>query len=160
MLIDTGNSPSLFMAKNLGFTINQTWNFYSLLPIKNISHDVSFGNIIQNDEFPYYVKSWRWLPLNKKTISELNSVKKIIFSKMEGEKTVAILEDSEHFAKTLIVTLFTGSKNNTLNVISFLQNYAFEKKYQRLQILTKEALPECKNLEQKISFHLMQKLLS
>lgn len=70
------------------------------------------------------------------------------------------MEDSEHFEKTLIVTLFAGSKNNTMNIISFLQNYGFEKKYQRLQILTKETLPEFKNLEQKISFHLMQKLLS
>jgi len=160
MLIETENTPSLFMAKNLGFTINQTWIFYSLLPKKNISHDVSFGNIIQNGEFTHYVKSWRWLPLTKETILELNSQNKIIFSKMEGEQTVAILEDSEHFSKTLIVTLFAGSKKNTMNVISFLQNYGFEKKYQRLQILTKETLPEFKNLEQKLSFHLMQKLLS
>jgi hypothetical protein len=160
MLIETGNTPSLLMAQNIGFTINQTWNFYSLLPKKNISHDVSFGNIIQNGEFSHYVKSWRWLPLNKETILELNSKNQIIFSKIEGEKTVAILENSEHFTKTLIVTLFAGSKKNTVNVISFLQNYGYEKKYQRLQILTKETLPEFKNLEKKISFHLMQKLLS
>jgi hypothetical protein len=56
--------------------------------------------------------------------------------------------------------LFTGSKNNTMNIISFLQNFGFEKKYQRLQILTKETLPEFRDLEHKISFHLMQKLLS
>jgi len=160
MLIETGNAPSIFMAQHMGFRINQTWNFYSLLPQKNILHEVSFGNIVQNNEFSHYVKSWRWLPLNDETILELNSKNKIIFSRMEGKKTVAILEDSEHFSRTLIVTLFAGSKKNTLNVISFLQNYGFEKKYQRLQILTKETLPEFKNLEKKISFHLMQKLLS
>ena len=160
MLIETENSPSLFMAQNLGFTITQTWNFYSLLSKKDISHDISFGNNIQNDEFPHYVKSWRWIPLNKETIAKLNSKNQIVFSKKEGKKTVAILEDSEHFEKTLIVTLFAGSKLNTLNILSFLQNYGFEKKYHRIQILTKETLPEIKNLEQKISFHLMQKLLS
>jgi hypothetical protein len=58
------------------------------------------------------------------------------------------------------VTLFAGSKDNTISVISYLQNLGFEKKYQRLQILTKETLPEFRNLEYKISFHLMQKLLS
>jgi len=160
MLIDTENSPSLLMAQNLDYKINQTWNFYSLLPRENDSNEVSFGKLIPNNEFPHYVKSWRWLPLDKETLSSLNSKNCIIFSKKQGEKTVAILEDSEHFEKTLIVTLFAGSKNNTMNIISFLQNYGFEKKYQRLQILTKETLPEFKNLEQKISFHLMQKLLS
>ena len=98
--------------------------------------------------------------MDREAISSLNSKNCIIFSEKKGERTVAILEDSEHFEKTLIVTLFAGSKFNTVNVISFLQNYGFEKKYQRLQILTKEVLPEFKNLEQKISFHLMQKLLS
>jgi len=160
MLIETENSQSLFMARNLDFKIKQTWKFYLLLPKKNIPHGVSFGNIISNDEFPYYVKSWRWLPLNKETIAKLNSKNQIIFSKIKGKKAIAILEVSEHFEKTLIVTLSAGSKINTLNVISFLQNYGFEKNYHRIQILTKETLPEFKNLEQKISFHLMQKLLS
>lgn len=160
MLIETENSPSLLMSQKLDFKIHQTWNFYSLLPSKNASHDISFGKIIPNDEFTHYVKSWRWLPLNQETILKLNSKNQIIFSEITGKKTMAIFEDSEHFEKTLIVTLFAGSKKNTLNVISFIQNYGFEKKYQRLQILTRETLPEFKNLEQKISFHLMQKLLS
>ncbi|MFQ5441038.1 MAG: GNAT family N-acetyltransferase [Nitrosopumilaceae archaeon] len=160
MLIDTENSSSLLMVKNLGFKKNQTWKFYSLLSKKNHSSHVSVGNILQKKEFPFYVKSWRWLPLTQETISKLDSKNQIIFSQEKGKKTVAILQDSEHFEKTLIVTLFSGSKNNTLNIISFLQNYGFEKKYQRIQILTKETLPEFKNLEHKISFHLMKKLLS
>jgi len=160
MLIDTENSQSLLMAQNIGYGVHQTWSFHSLLPRKNNSQNVLFGKINQSNKFPHYVKSWRWLPLDREAISSLNSKNCIIFSEKKGERTVAILEDSEHFEKTLIVTLFAGSKFNTVNVISFLQNYGFEKKYQRLQILTKEVLPEFKNLEQKISFHLMQKLLS
>ena len=160
MLIETKNSPSLYMARNLGFKIYQTWNFYSLLPEKNHSHQVFFANTIQNDKFPHYVKSWRWVPLEKETISKLISRNCIVFAKKQGTKAIAILEDSEHFEKTLIVTLFASSKINTLNIISFLQNYGYEKKYHRIQILTKETLPEFKNLEEKLSFHLMQKLLS
>jgi hypothetical protein len=160
MLIDTENLPSLLMAQNLGYKINQTWKFYSLLPQKNNSQEISFGKIIQNKEFSHYVKSWRWIPLDNEKLSSLNSKNCIVYSKNEGKKTIAILEDSEHFKKTLIVTLFAGSKRNTLSVISYIQNLGFEKKYQRLQILTKETLPEFRNLEYKISFHLMQKLLS
>ena len=160
MLIDTENSQSLLMAQNLGYKINQTWNFYSLLPKENNSHEISFGNVIQNNKFSHYVKSWRWIPLDKEKLSSLNSKNCIVYSDKGKNQAIAILEDSEHFKKTLIVTLFAGSKSNTMNIILFLQNLGFEKKYQRLQILTKEILPDSRNLEHKISFHLMQKLLS
>ena len=160
MLIDTENIPSLLMAQNLGYKINQTWKFYSLFPQENNSYEISYEKIIPNSELSHYVKSWRWIPLDDDTISSLNSKKCIVQSKKDKDPTIAILGDSEHFEKTLIVTLFTGSKNNTMNIISFLQNFGFEKKYQRLQILTKETLPEFRDLEHKISFHLMQKLLS
>ncbi len=160
MLIEAENKPSLLMAQNLDYQINQTWNFFSLLPEKNMCEKVSFGNIIEKNEFSHYIKSWRWIPLDEDTLDSLNSRNCIIYSIKNKQKTIAILEDSEHFEKTLIVTLFAGSTENTRNVLSFLQNYAFEKKYQRIQILTKESLPQIKNLEYKISFHLMKKLLS
>ena len=160
MLIDTENLPSILMTQRLGYEINQTWKFYSLLPQKNNSHEISYGNPIRNNEFSHYVKSWRWIPLDNKILSSLNSENCIIHSNKGNNQAIAILADSEHFEKTLIVTLFAGSKSNTMNIISFLQNFGFEKKYQRLQILTRETLPEFKNLEHKISFHLMQKLLS
>ena len=160
MLIDTENSPSLFMVQNLDYKIYQTWNFYSLLPQKNNSDEISFGTGIQDNQFSHYVKSWRWLPINEESLHSLNSKNHIIYSGKDQNQSIAIFEDSEHFEKTLIVTLFSGSKINTMNIISFLQNFGFEKKYKRIQILTKEILPEFKNLEHKISFHLMQKLLS
>jgi len=160
MLIDIENLPSLEMAKNLGYKIFQVWNFYSLLPQKNNAYEISFGNMIQDDQFPHYVKSWRWVPLNKKSLLFLESKNQIIFCKKDQNQSIAILEESEHFKQTLIVTLFSGSKINTMNIIFFLQNFGFEKNFKRIQILTKEILPESKNLEHKISFHLMQKLLS
>ena len=79
---------------------------------------------------------------------------------MDGKNSIAILTDSEHFDKTLIVTLFSGSQNTTFQVISFLQNYGMEKNYERIQILTKEQLPIFDSLEHKILFHLMKKSLA
>lgn len=159
MLIDTQNKPSLEMSQNLGYTTYQTWNFYSLIPEKNTVFDISYDGTFKENEFPHYVKSWRWIPLEKETISLLKSKNCIIHSG-NNDKTTAILEDSEHFKKTLIVTLFAGSNLNTANLLCFLQNYGFEKNYQRVQILTKETLPKFENLDFKLSFHLMQKLLS
>lgn len=159
MLIDTQNKPSLEMSENLGYRSYQTWNFYSLLPGKNTAFEISYANTLKENEFPHYVKSWRWIPLEKETISLLNRKNCIIHSGDE-HKSTAILEDSEHFKKTLIVTLFAGSDSNTVNLLYFLQNHGFEKKYQRVQILTKETLPKFENLDFKLSFHLVQKLLS
>ena len=160
MLIDVQNTLSLLMAQNLDYKIHQTWHFYSLLPQKNTNNEISFGNIIQENDFSHYVKSWRWLPLDQEILLSLDSKNFIVYSSKKGQRTIAILEDSEHFEKTLIVTLFAGSKSNTMNILSFLQNYGFEKNYRRIQILTKESLPKFRKLEHKILFHLMQKLLS
>ena len=160
MLIDTKNQPSLEMAKILNYKIFQTWNFYSLTPKPNINYHISFGAINSENQIEHYVKSWRWVPLDHQKLNFLNSNNYIIYAGTDDNKTIAILEDSEHFKNTLIVSLYAGTENNTKNVISFLQNYGFEKHYQRLQILTKEFLPDFKGLDFRISFHLMQKLLS
>ena len=79
---------------------------------------------------------------------------------MGGKESLAILTDSEHFDKTLIVTFFSGSQDTSLQIISFLQNFGKEKNYERIQILTKEQLPVFNSLEHRISFHLMKKSLA
>ena len=160
MLIDTENFPSLIMAQKLGYRVFQTWNFYSLFPKQNKLFQTSFGMELDVKVFSHHVKSWRWIPLDQKTISILRSKNLIVHSKESGKKTVAILGESEHFDQTLIVTLLSGSKTNTKNIILFLQNYGFKNNYKRLQILTKESLPNFDDLEKRLSFHLMQKLLS
>ena len=158
MLIDNENSLSLSMAKNLNYQIFQTWNYYSLLPQFNNNHKIQFGNVL-NYTKTHYVKSWRWLVLDEETLLLLSKQNKIIFSDESGDISIAILTDSEHFDKTLIVTLFSGSQNNTLNLVSYIQNYGAEKNYKKIQILTKEKLPLLNTLEHKITFYLMQKFL-
>ena len=139
MLIDTKNLPSLLMAKSLNYDIFQTWNFYSVSPHINNSHKIQFGCVL-NSTSTHYVKSWRWLVLDKETLLSLSKQNKIIFSDRFGDVSTAILVDSEHFDKTLVVTFFSGSQNNTLDLISYIQNYAAENDYQKIQILTKEKL--------------------
>jgi len=159
MLIETNNSPSLLMAKNLNYQIFQTWNYYSLAPQITNHHKIKVGNISDNYEISHYVKSWRWLPFDDKELFSLSSQNKIIFSDKSGEISIAILSDSEHFDKIMIVTLFSGSSSNTLELISYIQNYGANQNYKKIQLLTREKLPFLDNLEYKISFNLMQKSL-
>ena len=159
MLIDAENSASLLMAKNLNYQIFQTWNFYSLLPQITTSSKIKFGDHLNHQEISHYVKSWRWLVFDDEALSLLSAQNKIIFSDKFGDISIAILTDSQHFDKIMIVTLFSGSQNNTLELISYIQNYGAQKNYKKIQILTKENLSFINNLEYKITFNLMQKLL-
>ena len=159
MLIDTENTSSLSMANSLDYGVFQTWNFYSLIPKRNSNYDVYFEKSLNRQFYSHYVKSWRWLPVDDATLSTFYEQNKIIKSNVDGKDSIAILTDSEHFDKTLIVTLFSNSQNATLQILYFLQNYGIEKNYERIQILTKEQLPFFDSLEHRISFHLMKKSL-
>ena len=160
MLIDTENTSSITMANSLDYDIFQTWNFYSLMPKRNSNYNIHFEKFLNRQLYTHYVKSWRWLSVDDATLSTFYEQNKIIKSNIDGKESIAILTDSEHFDNTLIVTLFSGSQNTTLQVISFLQNYGIEKSYERIQILTKEQLPLFDSLEHRISFHLMKKSLA
>ncbi|NND86795.1 MAG: GNAT family N-acetyltransferase [Nitrosopumilus sp.] len=158
MLIDTTNKHSLLMANSLNYRIFESWNFYSLIPKRKKNYDISFAKSLDLN-FTHYVKSWRWLPLDNNTLNSLLHENRIVRTNERDNYSFAILSDSEHFDKTLIVTLFSNSDPSTLQILSYLQNYGIEKDYQRIQILSKEDLPNFDLLEKKISFHLMKKSL-
>ena len=161
MLIETQNFSSLSMAASLDYDIYQTWKFYSLLPKQNSNCDsISFDTSLRPEDDLYFVKSWRWIPIDNDIISILSKQKNIIESKINHKKSIAVLSDSEHFEQTLIVTLFTESNETALCILSFLQNYGMKKNYHRIQILTKDNLSFFDSLDYKISFHLMKKSLT
>ncbi|MFQ5782089.1 MAG: GNAT family N-acetyltransferase [Nitrosopumilus sp.] len=160
MLIDTENTSSISMANSLDYSIFETWNFYCLASKENSNHNILFEKSLNRQLYSHYVKSWRWVSIDDEVLSIFYEKNKIIKSTIDGKDSVAILTDSEHFDKTLIVTLFSNSENATLQIISFLQNYGIEQNYERIQILTKEQLPFFDSLEHKISFHLMKKSLA
>jgi len=159
MLIDTENKNSIYMANSLNYEIFQTWNYYSLNPKKNPNFKIEFAKSINSDIFPFYVDSWRWIQTTKKILLDLSTQNKIISSTLNGKTSVAIIGDYKHLDKTLIVTLFSGSFETLFELLSYLQNHAFEKNYERIQILTKNELEPFDSLEYKISFNLMKKSL-
>ena len=159
MLIDTENKKSISMANSLNYEIFQIWNYYSLLPKQNSNYEIEFEQSLDSTFFPYYVDSWRWLETNEKILSDLCVQNKVIKSSLDGNDSIAIISDYKHLDKTLIITLVSGSFDTLSNIISYLQNYAIEKNYERIQILTKENLTSNDFLEYKISFNLMKKSL-
>ncbi len=159
MLIDVENSPSFLMSRSLDYDVFQTWNFYSLEPKITTNYDVEFEKCLNRKLYSQYVKSWRWLPIDNDTLLSLYLQKNIVLSGTGNEQSLAILSASDHFERTLIVTLFSNFDNSTLQILSFLQNYSVKNKYERIQILTQEKLPIFNSLEYRISFNLMKKSL-
>ena len=159
MLIDTENKKSISMANYLNYEAFQIWNYYSLIPKKNSNFKIEFEESVNSDIFPFYVDSWRWIKTTKKILFNLSAQNRIIKSNLNGKTSVAIIGDYKHLDKTLIVTLFSGSFDTLSDILSYLQNYAIEKNYERIQILTKEKLQSFVSLEYKISFNLLKKFL-
>ena len=157
MLIDTENPISISMAQSLDYEIFQTWNFYTIEPRNNSNYDITFEKSTDIKSYSHYVQSWRWLPIDDKTLDSFYEQNRIVTSSIDNKNSTAIITESDHFDKTLIVTLFSNSDESTCEILSYLQNFGWEKKYERIQILTKEKLPCFDTLEFKISFHLMKK---
>ena len=157
MLIDTENAISISMAQSLNYEIFQTWNFYTIEPRNNPNHNVTFDKSICTKSYSHYVQSWRWLPIDDKTLESFYEQNRIVNSLIDDKNSIAIITESDHFDRTLIVTLFSNSDESACEILSYLQNFGWEKNYERIQILTKEKLPNFDTLESKISFHLMKK---
>lgn len=166
MLIESSNKKSLDLAQKLNYENFETWNLYYLEPKKIDSvSEIKFANyekkspsIIFSSNISY-VNSWRWIPLDDKTRLSLINQKRIIFSETNDSiDSVVIFSDSEHFDKTLLVTIISEKINGLNDVFSYIQNFAFTKNYKRIQILTKlKSLPDFIGLQYRLQFHLMKK---
>ena len=159
MLIDTENKNSISMATSLNYDTLETWNYYSLNPKKNSNFKIEFEKSVDDEIFTFYVDSWRWIKTTKQILTDLSSQNKIIQSNLNGKKTTAIIGNYKHIDNTLIVTLSPGSFDTLSNVLFYLQNFAFENNYERIQILTNKKLEFFDSLDYKISFYLMKKSL-
>ena len=159
MLIDTENKNSISMATSLNYDTLETWNYYSLNPKKNSNFKIEFTKSVDSEIFTFFVDSWRWIKTTKQILTDLSSQNKIIQSNLNGKKTTAIIGNYKHIDNTLIVTLSPGSFDTLSNVLFYLQNFAFENTYERIQILTNKKLEFFDDLDYKISFYLMKKSL-
>ena len=159
MLIDTENKNSISMANSLNYDTFETWNYYSLTPKKNLNFKIEFEKSVDSEIFTFYVDSWRWIRTTKQILTDLSSQNKIIKSNLNGKQSTAIIGNYKHIDNTLIVTLSSGSFDTLCNILSYLQNFAFENNYERIQILTNKKLEFFDSLDYKISFYLMKKSL-
>jgi hypothetical protein len=159
MLIDTENKNSISMATSLNYDTLETWNYYSLNPKKNSNFKIEFTKSVSSEIFTFFVDSWRWIKTTKQILTDLSSQNKIVQSNLNGKKTTAIIGNYKHIDNTLIVTLSPGSFDTLSNVLFYLQNFAFENTYERIQILTNKKLEFFDDLDYKISFYLMKKPL-
>jgi len=164
MLIASENEPSLSLAKKLGYKILSKWNYFSLesKPIDeeiNITSDSCIDSISFNEKNSHFIESWRWIPLTNERLKKLNSEKKIFCQRGDEEiNTLGIITESESFENTIILELVSGI--NSEKIIKFTQNFAYQKNYSKIRILTElESLPSIDNLENKFPFYLMEKKL-
>jgi len=166
MLIETNNKKSLNLADYLNYKKEETWDFYSLIPKKSykkpkvtvaINHNKIINFLLSNSSS--YVKSWRWIPLTKTNIDSLINKQRILYT-IHNDKinALVIFTESEHFEKTLMLTLISDSANGSKKIIAYFQNYAIDNNIKRIQILTKaKTLPKIENMVKKFSFCLMKK---
>ena len=167
MLIENTNSNSIHLAKKLGYTNKETWNFYTLdNQIQEKQYDTSNLLNQQREEFLlnskfYFVDSWRWFPLTKDSISKLSQENRIIF--FENDDTIngiAIFTESQHFENTVIVTILMGNDVGIQNLLLKILSISKQQNFKRIQILTKlNNLPKQIGLEKKLLFHLFEKNL-
>jgi len=168
MLIAENNQNSLNLASSLKYHVEDIWNFYSVLPkkinfktnVKKSTNNQSIIDLILTNASSY-VRSWRWLPLSKNTIENLINENRIFYSEQDSIiNAVAILRESDHFEKTLMITLVYGNDEGIKDIIKYFQNLATETNNDRIQILTKlKNFPKINNLEKKFSFCLLKKQL-
>jgi GNAT superfamily N-acetyltransferase len=167
MLIAENNKNSLHLANSLNYQIEDIWNFYSVTPmeidyetnVKKASNNQSIVNLILSNASSY-VRSWRWLPLSKNTINNLINENRIFYSELDGIiNAVAILTESDHYEKTLMVTLVFGNEDGIKDIIKYFQNFAQESDNEKIQLLTKINFSNNDNLEKKYTFCLLKKQL-
>lgn len=166
MLIEKNNIDSLGLADKLHYEREELWNFFTLIPKKTIlnSNACLSKNIEKILDFLssfklFYVRSWRWLPLRSSDIQTLVKKKRILISNRNGIViALAIFIPSDHFEKTLIVTLFAKNENEIKDILNYIQNFSYNEGYKRIQILsTINFIPKEKEIEKKFSFYLMKK---
>jgi len=166
MIIESNNFKSLKLASKLHYTKNKKWNYYILTPTKHRTTNIQqakspkeIAKYLVDSEF--YIRSWRWIPLDAKTISSLVKEKKIIISKNQNHiDSLGIITESDHFEKTMMLTLIYTTKSGIKKILPYIQNLAYEKKFERIQILTKmRTLPTYSGLEKRLTFYHMTKNL-
>lgn len=160
MLIDIENSNSLMLSKAQGYKITETWDFHSFEGNASLDHTVDYSLTLKREKTLSsfsYIDSWRRYMLTRKTITNLAKQRRIIFSNSVTDG-IAIISESRHFHKTLLVSILSGDHTGISNILSEITSLSQKHGYENLQIMTQlRSLSTHKGLNKKMSFHLVEK---
>ena len=163
MLIESENIASLNLAKKMGYTVHRQWNYFPLESKKNA--DITIFDSINFDELGYktmfYVDSWRWIPIIRSNFERLSSKNNVLCVKKDGKvQSLAMITEAVSFNDTILLTIVFGITDDIERMIIYVQNFAAEKNYTKIRIITeKDNLPPIDNLGKKFSFYLLKKNL-
>jgi hypothetical protein len=109
----------------------------------------------------FYVDSWRWIPIIRSNFERLSSKNNVLCVKKDGKvQSLAMITEAVSFNDTILLTIVFGITDDIERMIIYVQNFAAEKNYTKIRILTeKDNLPPIDNLGKKFSFYLLKKNL-
>ena len=162
MIIESDNTPSIDLAKSMGYVIEDWWRLYALMPKKETSSVVLATNINQITRFVSsftYVDSWKWLPLESSDLEELIRQKRILVSVQNGRVlAMGIWNESKNFANVLQLGFINGTDEGMLDILLFIQNKGYELNSERIQVFSQaKNILSMESLTKRPLFYLMKK---
>jgi len=162
MIIECDNTPSIDLARSMGYEIEDWWRLYALTPKKEASSVIIASEINQVRGFVSsntYVDSWRWLPLEKSDLEELIRQKRILLSvRNEHILAIGIWNESKNFANVLQLGFINGTNEGMLDILRFIQNKGYELHSVRIQVFSQaKNVLEMESLTKRPLFYLMKK---
>ena len=162
MIIESDNTPSINLAKSLGYGIEDRWQLYALTPKKEISSVVLASDINQVTRLVSsytYVDSWKWLAMEISDLEELIRQKRILLSMQNGQVlAMGIWNESKNFANVLQLGFINGTNEGMLDILRFIQNKGHELNSERIQVFSQaKNMLEMESLTKKPLFYLMKK---
>ena len=162
MIIESDNTPSIDLAKSMGYVIEDWWRLYALTPKKETSSVVLASDINQVTKFVSsytYVDSWKWLPLESSDLEELIQQKRILLSMQNGRVlAMGIWNKSKDFANVLQLGFINGTDEGMLDILRFIQNKGHELQSERIQVFSQaKNILSMESLTKRSLFYLMKK---
>lgn len=164
LIIESGNLPSIGLAKSVGYHVEEKWRLYSAVPQKQDSRATVATSSLSLDKFlnsSTYADSWKWLPLGRDELEKLVVQGRVIASSYDGTtNAVGIWNQSRDFPQTFQVGFVNGTREGISDILRLAQNKAHEMGCGRIQVFALEGTDLDFNLAEKRSmFYLMRKEL-
>lgn len=156
MLVESDNAPSLRLASLLGYGVPETWNFFSMVPGPSPHAGVAVGGPADAAACPGHLNSWRWEPAAGIPATPGMTVAR---SGSGRGESAALISRSAYSGDVMAATLFSGSDDSSLAVLSFLRDRAHAEGFGRIQVITQWEPPHGAPLGRDTACMLLSKAL-